>query len=97
MTEHVDTEIDVDGSIANAYVGGLDFANLFCFAQGTWITTPSGQVPIEKLAAGDMVVTMDHGPATHPLDWLQQAPRNRQVRPDPDPQGRAGQHPRSPR
>ena len=58
----IDTEIDVDGLIANAAAGNGLVANLLCFALGTWITTPNGQVPIEELAAGDMVVTMDHGP-----------------------------------
>ena len=57
-----DNQIDVDGLIANATAGNNSLAVFVCFAKGTWITTPSGQVPIEKLAAGDMVVTMDHGP-----------------------------------
>ena len=57
-----DNQIDVDGLIANAAAGNGLVANLLCFALGTWITTPNGQVPIEELAAGDMVVTMDHGP-----------------------------------
>ena len=57
-----DNVIDVDGLFANSNPNGGTLANLLCFAQGTWITTPNGQVPIEELAAGDMVVTMDHGP-----------------------------------
>ena len=63
-----DTEIDVDGLIANAIRGSSTFAVFLCFAKGTWITTPNGQVPIEELAAGDMVVTMDHGP--QPIRWI---------------------------
>ena len=42
----IDTEIDVDGLIANATAGNNSLAVFVCFAKGTWITTPSGQVPI---------------------------------------------------
>ena len=68
-----DTEIDVDGLIANAAAGSLNLGVFLCFAKGTWITTPSGQVPIEELAAGDMVVTMDHGP--QPIRWISSSKR----------------------
>jgi len=63
-----DNVIDVDGLFANSNPNGFLLANFLCFAQGTWVTTPSGQVPIEELAAGDMVVTMDHGP--QPIRWI---------------------------
>ena len=63
-----DSVIDVDNLIANSDPNGTLLANFLCFAQGTWVTTPSGQVPIEELAAGDMVVTMDHGP--QPIRWI---------------------------
>ena len=63
-----DNVIDVDALFANSNPNGGTLANLLCFAQGTWITTPNGQVPIEELAAGDMVVTMDHGP--QPIRWI---------------------------
>ena len=67
-------EIDIDGLIANATAGNNSLAVFVCFAKGTWITTPSGQVPIEKLAAGDMVVTMDHGP--QPIRWISSSKRH---------------------
>ena len=41
---------------------------LFCFTSGTVIKTQIGERPIEELAAGDMVVTMDHGP--QPIRWI---------------------------
>ena len=69
-----DNQIDVDGLIANAAAGNGLVANLLCFALGTWITTPNGQVPIEELAAGDMVVTMDHGP--QPIRWISSSKRH---------------------
>jgi hypothetical protein len=39
-----------------------------CFAEGTRITTVSGDVPVEQLTAGDLVLTHD-GAAT-PVIWL---------------------------
>lgn len=38
-----------------------------CFAGGTSISTPRGVVPIERLAIGDMVHTVDHG--VQPILW----------------------------
>ncbi|MEL6583216.1 MAG: Hint domain-containing protein [Pseudomonadota bacterium] len=39
-----------------------------CFCPGTLITTVLGQKPIETLAAGDLVVTMDNG--LQPIRWI---------------------------
>ncbi|MCC7321122.1 MAG: Hint domain-containing protein [Rubellimicrobium sp.] len=39
-----------------------------CFAQGTAILTPGGEVAIERLLPGDMVMTRDHGP--QPIRWI---------------------------
>ncbi|WP_460274614.1 Hint domain-containing protein [Celeribacter sp. ULVN23_4] len=39
-----------------------------CFTVGTKISTPDGDVPIERLKAGDLVVTLDHGP--QPILWI---------------------------
>lgn len=41
-----------------------------CFTPGTLILTPQGEVPVERLGVGDMVVTRDHGP--QPLCWVAQ-------------------------
>lgn len=49
-------------------------ADLVCvsFARGTLITLGTGeQVPIERLAAGDRVLTRDHGP--QPIRWIGRA------------------------
>ena len=32
-----------------------------CFAEGTLIATPRGEVPVEQLQTGDLVLTLDHG------------------------------------
>ncbi|WP_224823871.1 Hint domain-containing protein [Cognatishimia sp. MH4019] len=39
-----------------------------CFASGTYIRTPRGDVPIEHLRPGDLVCTQDNGP--QPLRWI---------------------------
>ena len=39
-----------------------------CFMEGTLIRTPSGDVPVEKLKAGDLVVLADN--AVAPIRWL---------------------------
>ena len=41
-----------------------------CFVAGTLIRTPAGDVPVEGLAPGDLVVTHDDGP--QPLRWVGQ-------------------------
>jgi len=47
--------------------GGTD-VNAPCFAAGTRIATPRGEVPVEQLAIGDMVLTAD-GKA-EPIVWI---------------------------
>lgn len=39
-----------------------------CFRNGTLILTTRGDIPVEDLRPGDMVVTRDHGP--QPLRWI---------------------------
>jgi hypothetical protein len=39
-----------------------------CFTPGTLILTPEGEVPVEALQVGDLVVTRDRGP--QPLRWI---------------------------
>ena len=50
--------------------GNLDFADFPCFATGTHIATPRGDVRVEDLKAGDTVLTLD-GP-TCPVRWVGQ-------------------------
>lgn len=45
----------------------LGSAGVPCFATGTLIRTPRGDVPVETLAPGDMVTTLDAGP--QPISW----------------------------
>ena len=39
-----------------------------CFVAGTLIRTPQGEVPVESLLPGDLVLTQDDGP--QPLRWI---------------------------
>lgn len=39
-----------------------------CFTRGTMIRTPDGDVPIESLKAGDLVLTLDDGPQS--VRWI---------------------------
>lgn len=52
--------------------GELDFADTTtsfpCFAAGTLVRTPSGEVDVRNLSQGDLVETLDHGP--RPIAWI---------------------------
>ncbi|QFT74689.1 Hint domain-containing protein [Ruegeria sp. THAF33] len=50
--------------------GPLNVGNLGppCFTAGTMIATPEGERAVEGLKAGDLVITVDHGP--QPLIWV---------------------------
>ena len=64
-----------------------DNTGVVCFTQGARILTPRGEVPIELLQVGDMVVTRDNGvkpllwigKKTLDAQWLRQNPRLRPI------------------
>ncbi len=75
ITSDGDTEsVNFTYTIANGSGNGLSdtaFVTLNqvpCFVAGTMILTPTGEVPVEKLQPGDLVITKDDGP--QPLCWL---------------------------
>jgi hypothetical protein len=47
---------------------GAQATGIPCFTAGTLIRTPAGEVPVERLRPGDLVVTRDNGP--QPLRWV---------------------------
>lgn len=57
-------------STSNGVLGANRFADSYavCFTSGTLIRTPRGDLPVEALRAGDLVVTMDNGP--QPIRWI---------------------------
>ncbi|MFY0661554.1 MAG: Hint domain-containing protein [Shimia sp.] len=46
----------------------LNAMGIPCFTTGAMITTPSGEISIERLRVGDRVQTLDHGP--QPIVWI---------------------------
>lgn len=46
----------------------FETVNVVCFVRGTRISTASGDVEIQNLQEGDMVITGDHGP--QPIRWI---------------------------
>ncbi|WP_114285775.1 Hint domain-containing protein [Candidatus Halocynthiibacter alkanivorans] len=62
-----DIDFDGDGQIdaGTAEVGqgvfNVNAANVACFANGSQIPTPAGEVAVEELKKGDLVVTRDRG------------------------------------
>lgn len=60
--------LDTNGAV----IGTLQFSNIEkvipCFTPGTRITTDRGEVPVEDLQPGDMVLTRDRG--FRPLIWV---------------------------
>jgi len=60
------------GSLTLAGVSAADLTedntNVACFVSGTLIDTPKGPKAIEKLEAGDQILTMDNGPQT--IRWI---------------------------
>ncbi len=52
-----------------------------CFARGTRIATPNGQVPIEQLCVGDLVLTVDGKPEQ--IKWIGRRSVNCRAHPQP--------------
>lgn len=62
------TILDKDGNQVDGDRLTFDNTNVPCFVRGTLIATRRGTVPVEDLAAGDEVITMDHG--FQPIRWI---------------------------
>lgn len=65
-----DTDNDTasNGSGATPLVNDLDYRDVPCFTEGTWILTPTGEKRIETLRVGELVVTRDNG--AQPIRWI---------------------------
>lgn len=61
---------DEDGQVGNISFENFETINfnIVCFARGTMITTKTGFVPIEDLAVGAEVMTLDNG--YRPIRWI---------------------------
>jgi hypothetical protein len=57
-----------DGAVGDETFFTEDNTGVVCFTPGTTILTPKGEVPIERLRAGDLVMTRDNG--IKPILWI---------------------------
>jgi autotransporter passenger strand-loop-strand repeat protein len=58
----------VSGQVAGDVVADVTPPDLICFLQGTRILTPTGEVPVEDLRIGDLVMTRFS--AMQPIKWI---------------------------
>mgnify|MGYP003110752271 FL=1 len=68
-----DTEVfnftyEVQSSTGQTDIGFVTVNSVPCFVAGTMIRTPKGEVPVDRLQPGDLVVTQDDG--AQPLRWI---------------------------
>ena len=72
MPNQTATQIEMDdfgnGAIDVQGVDTTPAPGAVCFAGGTFILTPSGNVLVENLSVGDVVTTLDHG--AKPIVWI---------------------------
>ncbi|MGB3316719.1 MAG: Hint domain-containing protein, partial [Albidovulum sp.] len=59
---------DVESTTGATDTGMVTIATIPCFVAGTLIATSKGQIPVEDLTPGDLVLTHDDGP--QPLRWI---------------------------
>ncbi|SIO30550.1 Hint domain-containing protein [Vannielia litorea] len=72
QTDGDDEEVNFTYKISDGQghtdTGFIKLDQVPCFVAGTMIATPEGEVPVERLQPGDMVLTVDEGP--QPLRWI---------------------------
>src|SRR6056297_2251094 len=69
-TETMSFTYEVASSTGQTDTGFVNVDSVPCFTAGTLLSTPRGEVPVECLMPGDMVLTKDDGP--QPLRWIGQ-------------------------
>ncbi|MEZ5798332.1 MAG: choice-of-anchor L domain-containing protein [Paracoccaceae bacterium] len=67
-TETLHFTYTVSDGLGHTDIGLVTINSIPCFVAGTLIRTPDGDVPIESLHPGDLVMTLDDGP--QPLRWI---------------------------
>ena len=66
--ENVNFTYEVSSSTGQSDTGFVNVDSVPCFVAGTLIRTPQGEVAVEALAPGDLVMTKDDG--AQPLRWI---------------------------
>ncbi len=61
---------EVESSTGDTDVGFVTVSSIPCFVAGTLIRTPDGEVAVDRLQPGDLVMTQDDG--AQPLRWVGQ-------------------------
>lgn len=69
-TEDVSFTYTVNDGLGHSDFGMVNLSSIPCFVAGTRIRTPDGEVRVEDLQAGDLVMTHDEGP--QPVRWIGQ-------------------------
>lgn len=59
---------EIETTTGETDVGFVEVTTIPCFVAGTLIAVPSGEMQVEYLRPGDMVLTQDSGP--QPLRWI---------------------------
>jgi Hint domain len=67
-TEKFGFTYTVQDNLGNTDTAIVTLNSIPCFVAGTLILTPAGEVPVETLRPGDLVLTQDDGP--QPLAWV---------------------------
>jgi hypothetical protein len=70
QTETKSFTYTISDGLGNSDIGMVTLTSVPCFVAGTMILTPDGNVPVETLSPGDLVMTMDEG--AQPLRWIGQ-------------------------
>jgi len=68
QVEVKDFTYTITDSSGQSDIGFVKINSIPCFVAGTGILTPSGEVAVETLTPGDLVMTQDDGP--QPLRWI---------------------------
>ena len=58
------------GGSPESVIYARGFESVLCFAEGTRIATPRGEVPVEQLRIGDLVMSAGGGVAVQPVVWI---------------------------
>lgn len=66
--ENTDFTYTVKNGAGQTDVGLVKLTAVPCFVEGTMILTPNGEIPVEDLMPGDLVLTRDNG--AQPLRWV---------------------------